>query len=82
MSDWNPIETAPHGEQIDVYGWRLQGQSAPGGPYRHYWMTVGEISAYTGECADLLAPGDGVFAGDIMPNPTHWRPRPIPPASK
>jgi hypothetical protein len=77
LDEWNPIETAPHNEHIDVYGWRWQGELAPGGRYKYYWMTVGEIDG-SGKCSDLMT-NEGDFGHDEMPNPTHWRPRPTPP---
>ena len=77
--EWQPIETAPKNERIFVYGYQINGQAAPGGPYRYYFSTVGELNDFN-ECEDLLRPECCVVQGYVE-TPTHWMPRPDPPVS-
>lgn len=78
MSTWQPIETAPKETPILVWGYRIQGQAAPGGPYKYYWRTVGQIPGW-GECVDLLDPGCDCIREKTMSHPILWMPLPAPP---
>ena len=73
------MDAAPRGEPINVYGYSMAGQSSPGGPYRLYITTIGEINDMR-ECRDLLRPGlDCCIADHIIETPLAWRHRPTSP---
>lgn len=75
---WQTIDSAPKGKSVWLYGYRTQGQSAPGGPYKYYYMTIG---SYEGpyDIYDEMQPGCGCVRPREMEAATHWMPLPEPP---
>jgi hypothetical protein len=68
MSDWLPIETAPKGPMIILYG---AGEVTVGG-----WISAADQGVEPGMEHTV---GAGWWSMDTVGDPTHWMPLPDPP---
>jgi hypothetical protein len=93
MSEWQPIETAPKGKKVIVFG-EVPGMSHPQTVVARYWPrhTLPVAEGFEEEdWVDLSGDGDAYMPedwyeetmGEDVPavnlKPTHWMPLPSPP---
>jgi hypothetical protein len=93
MSEWQPIETAPKGKKVIVFG-EVPGMSHPQTVVARYWTrhTLPVAEGFEDEdWVDLSGDGDAYMPEDwyeetmgedvaaVNLKPTHWMPLPEPP---